>query len=99
MELSVFSTSQMVYAAHVASQKHLCKLEDLSISITSYGLFDDHYHTIDTDYRVVVSTSLQEITETPYYMPLHGQKLRLPERAELWPRQELLEGHREAFKG
>ncbi len=61
MKLSVFSTSQMVCAAHVASQKHVCKLEDLSSSMTSYGLFDDHLLTIDTDYRVVVSTNLQEI--------------------------------------
>ena len=55
--------------------------------------------TIDTDYRVVVSTNLQEIANTPHYTALHGQKLRLPERVELWPRQELLEGHRGRFKG
>jgi predicted restriction endonuclease len=63
----------------------------------SYGLFDDHLLTIDTDYRVDVSTNLHEIADTPYCTPLQGQKLRLPEREELWPRQELLEGHWEAF--
>ena len=89
----------MVYAAHVASQKHVCKLKILSSSMTSYGLFDAQSLTIDTDYRVVVSTNLQELADTPYYTSLHGQKLRLPERAELWPRQELLEGHRGVFKG
>ena len=89
----------MVCAAHAASQKYVCKLEDLSSSMKSYGLFDDHLLTIDTDYRVVVSMSLQEIADTPYCMPLQGQKLRLPEREELCPSQELLEGHRQAFKG
>jgi hypothetical protein len=66
--------------------------------MTSYGLFDDHFLTIDTDYRGG-RTNLQEIADAPYYTSLHGQKLRLPERAELWPRQELLEGHRGFFKG
>jgi putative restriction endonuclease len=97
-----YGTSTLVEACHIEPFAHrqLCALYNgIALAPDIHKLFDAHYLTIDNDYRVVVSTNLHEITEVPYYTPLQGQKLRLPERVELWPRQELLEGHREAFKG
>jgi putative restriction endonuclease len=97
-----FGSSTLVEACHIEPFAHrqLCTLYNgIALSPDIHKLFDAHYLTIDNDYRVVVSANLHEITEVPYYTPLQGQKLRLPEREELWPRQELLEGHREAFKG
>jgi putative restriction endonuclease len=97
-----YGTSTLVEACHIEpfAKRQLCTLYNgISMSPDIHKLFDAHYLTIDNNYRVVVSANLQEITDVPYYTPLHGRKLRLLEREELWPRQELLEGHREAFKG
>ena len=97
-----YGSSTLVEACHIEPFAHrqLCTLYNgIALAPDIHKLFDAHYLTIDNDYRVVVSANLHEITEVPYYTPLQGQRLRLPERAELWPRQELLEGHREAFKG
>ena len=97
-----YGSSTLVEACHIEpfARRQLCTLYNgISLAPDIHKLFDAHYLTIDTDYRVVVSPNLQEIADTPYYTSLHGQKLRLPERAELWPRQELLEGHRGRFVG
>ena len=97
-----YGSSTLVEACHIEpfAKRQLCTLYNgISLAPDIHKLFDAHYLTIDTDYRVVVSANLQEIADTPYYTSLHGQKLSLPERAELWPRQELLEGHRARFKG
>jgi hypothetical protein len=40
---------------------------------------------------------VREISDTPYYSPLHGRKLWLPVDKALWPRQELLAIHREGL--
>jgi predicted restriction endonuclease len=60
-----------------------------------HKLFDAHYLKIDEDYRVMLSPQVREISDTPYYSPLHGRKLWLPVDKALWPRQELLWKHRE----
>ena len=97
-----YGSSTLVEACHIEpfARRQLCTLYNgISLAPDIHKLFDAHCLTIDTDYRVVVSANLQELADTPYYTLLHGQKLRLPERAELWPRQELLEGHRGRFVG
>jgi hypothetical protein len=70
-----------VEACHIEPFAHrqLCALYNgIALSPDIHKLFDAHYLTVDEDYRVVVSTNIQEITETPFYKPLQGQKLRLP---------------------
>ena len=97
-----YGSSTLVEACHIEpfARRQLCTLYNgISLAPDIHKLFDAHYLTIDNDYRVVVSANLQEITETPYYMPLHGRKLHLPANITLYPRQELLDSHRERFKG
>ena len=97
-----YGSSTLVEACHIEpfAKRQLCTLYNgISLAPDIHKLFDAHYLTIDDDYRVVVSANLQEINETPYYKPLHGRKLLLPEKAELWPKQELLSSHRDGFKG
>ena len=97
-----YGSSTLVEACHIEpfARRQLCTLYNgISLAPDIHKLFDAHYLTIDTDYRVVVSANLQKLADMPNYTSWHGQKLRLPERAELWPRQELLEGHRGRFMG
>ena len=97
-----YGSSYSVEACHIEpfSQRQLCTLYNgIALSPDIHKLFDAHYLTVDEVYRVVLSPQVREISDTPYYSPLHGRKLWLPVDKALWPRQELLEGHREAFKG
>jgi putative restriction endonuclease len=78
----------------------LCTLYNgIALSPDIHKLFDAHYLTVDEDYRVVLSPQVREISDTPFYRPLHGRKLWLPVDKALWPRQELLFRHRQGFKG
>ncbi len=97
-----YGSSYSVEACHIEpfAQRQLCTLYNgIALSPDIHKLFDAHYLTVDEDYRVVLSPKLREISDTPYYSPLHGSKLWLPVDKALWPRQELLEGHRRRFIG
>jgi putative restriction endonuclease len=97
-----YGSSYSVEACHIEpfAQRQLCTLYNgIALSPDIHKLFDAHYLTVDEAYRVVLSPQVREISDTPYYSPLHGRKLWLPENKALWPRQELLAGHRGRFKG
>jgi len=97
-----YGSSYSVEACHIEpfAQRQLCTLYNgIALSPDIHKLFDAHYLTVDEDYRVVLSPQLREISDTPYYSPLHGSKLWLPVDKALWPRQELLLRHRQGFKG
>jgi putative restriction endonuclease len=97
-----YGSSTLVEACHIEpfAQRQLCTIYNgIDPSSDIHKLFDAHYLTIDEDYRVVLSPQVREISDTPYYSPLQGRKLWLPVDKALWPRQELLEGHRDTFKG
>jgi putative restriction endonuclease len=97
-----YGSSYSVEACHIEPFAHrqLCTLYNgIALSPDIHKLFDAHYLTIDEDYRVVLSPQVREISDSPYYSPLQGRKLWLPVDKALWPRQELLEGHRDTFKG
>jgi predicted restriction endonuclease len=92
----------LVEACHIEpfAQRQLCTLYNgVAFSPDIHKLFDAHYLTVDEDYRVVLRPQVREISDTPYYRDLHGQKLLLPVDKASWPRQELLLRHRQGFKG
>jgi putative restriction endonuclease len=96
-----YGSSYSVEACHIEpfAQRQLCTLYNgIALSPDIHKLFDAHYLTIDEDYRVVLSPQVREISDTPYYRPLHGRKLWLPVDKALWPRQELLAPHRGMFR-
>ncbi len=93
-----YGSCYSVEACHIEpfSQRQLCTLYNgIALSPDIHKLFDAHYLTVDEDYRVLLSHQVREISDTPYYSPLHGRKLWLPLDKALWPRQELLSKHRE----
>jgi putative restriction endonuclease len=95
-----YGSSYSVEACHIEpfSQRQLCTLYNgIALSPDIHKLFDAHYLTVDEDYRVVLSSQVREISDTPFYRPLHGRKLWLPVDKALHPRQELLARHREGL--
>ncbi len=95
-----FGSSTLVEACHIEPFAHrqLCTLfNGIALSPDIHTLFDAHYLTVDEDYRVVLSPQVREISDTPFYRPLHGRKLWLPVDKALHPRQELLARHREGL--
>ena len=95
-----YGSSYSVEACHIEpfAQRQLCTLYNgIALSPDIHKLFDAHYLTVDEDYRVVLSPQVREISDTPFYRPLHGRKLWLPVDKALHPRQELLARHREGL--
>ncbi|PJJ48536.1 HNH endonuclease [Hymenobacter chitinivorans] len=61
----------------------------LALTPTLHRAFDRHLLRIDQDYRVRVASSFRELRGAEHgLLQFEGQKLRLPERREWWPRKE-----------
>jgi putative restriction endonuclease len=61
----------------------------LALTPTLHRAFDRHLLRIDQDYRVRVAGSFRELRGAEHGLAqFEGQKLRLPERQEWWPRRE-----------
>lgn len=96
-----YGSKSLVEACHIEpfAQRQLCTLYNgISLSPDMHKLFDAHYVTIDGDYRVVFSKSIDEQSGPYSISKLHGKQLFLPEKKELWPRQTLLDQHRRLFR-
>lgn len=96
-----YGNSMSVEACHIEpfSVRQLCTIYNgISLSPELHKLFDQHYIAIDSDYRVVFSTDIRDISETPYYSQFHGKQLRLPGNEKYWPSQQLLKSHRDELK-
>ena len=96
-----YGLKTLVEACHIEpfAQRQLCTLYNgISLSPDIHKLFDAHYITIDEDYKVVVSKSIEDNSGSFSISTLHGKQLFLPAKKELWPRQNLLNRHREFFR-
>lgn len=63
----------------------------LALTPTLHRAFDRHLLRIDADYRVRVAGSFRELAGAGHgLLQFEGQRLRLPERPEWWPRREAL---------
>ncbi|QIX61658.1 hypothetical protein HER32_10895 [Hymenobacter sp. BT18] len=61
----------------------------LALTPTLHRAFDRHLLRIDQDYRVRIAASFRELRGAEHgLLQFEGQPLRLPERAEWWPRRE-----------
>ncbi|MCB2380056.1 HNH endonuclease [Hymenobacter sp. BT635] len=61
----------------------------LTLTPTLHRAFDRHLIRIDQDYRVRVADTFRELRGAEHgLLQFEGQKLRLPEREEWWPRQK-----------
>ncbi|MCA8832378.1 HNH endonuclease [Hymenobacter pini] len=65
----------------------------LALTPTLHRAFDRHLLRVDANYRVRVSGSIRELRGAEHGLQqFDGQRLRLPERPEWWPRLEALVG-------
>ncbi|MBD2713673.1 HNH endonuclease [Microvirga sp. STR05] len=63
----------------------------LALTPTLHRAFDRHLLRIDDGYRVRVASSFRELRGAEHgLLQFEGEKLRLPERSEWWPRTEAL---------
>ncbi|MCC2545927.1 HNH endonuclease [Hymenobacter sp. BT175] len=61
----------------------------LALTPTLHRAFDRHLLRIDQDYRVRIASSFRELRGAEHgLLQFEGEKLRLPERSEWWPRRE-----------
>ena len=68
----------------------------IALRVDLHRLFDAGLITLDSDYRVLVSSILTSDT----YLNLHGKRIRLPKDKKFYPSQKALEFHRfSVFRG
>ncbi|MEX0965686.1 MAG: HNH endonuclease [Bacteroidia bacterium] len=70
----------------------------IALAPNLHRAYDNHFITIENDYRVKVSPHIRENSSSVFNLQqFHNIKIKLPAAKEFWPEKQYLEMHQEKF--
>lgn len=98
LKLQSFTGNTLIDACHIVpfskeQDDHISN--GIALCPNLHRAFDAGLVTIDSEFKVVISTSIKEDINHPYALSkLAGKRIHLPNEKRQWPSQERLEWHR-----
>lgn len=97
--LTTIAAGSIVDAAHIhqfADSRNNAPDNGMALSKNAHWLFDHGLWTLDDDYRLLVAVSAfdENSPDQKALVEYHGQQMRLPKDARLWPNREHVRWHR-----
>ena len=96
------STRSMLESSHISPWAYdkinrVNEKNGLLLSLVLHKCFDSGLISIDEDYKVILSNSIEDENLKKYLNDFEGKKIRLPVRKEFYPDKELLKKHRQKW--